>query len=129
MVDIAKQLKYFARQPRARAKCSKSSQKYVLWGCFSYIKSRGKRNAENKRETIAQYEQAYLADSTMENAENVMNANPWKPNTLVGPEQWISYEAMLTWSMLEEEELNDFAMFMYCKLNQPDLDHARDLFD
>ena len=47
----------------------------------------------------------------------------------VGPEQWISYQAMLTTSMLEEEELNDFATFMYCRLNQPNTDHPKDLFD
>ena len=84
---------------------------------------------KNSSELIAKYEQEYLADSSHENARNLMDINPWKPNTLVGPKQWISYEAMLTWSMLEEEELNDFAVFMYCKLNQPDLDHPKDLFD
>ena len=47
----------------------------------------------------------------------------------VGPDQWISYQAMLTSSMLESEELNDFATFMYCRLNQPDMDHPKDLFD
>ena len=47
----------------------------------------------------------------------------------VGPEQWISYQAMLTSSMLESEELNDFATFMYCRLNQPDTDHPKDLFE
>ena len=47
----------------------------------------------------------------------------------MGPEQWVSYQAMLTSSMLEEEELNDFATFMYCRLNHPDTDHPKELFD
>lgn len=47
----------------------------------------------------------------------------------VGPAQWVSYQAMLTSSMLESEELNDFATFMYCRLNEPDTDHPKELFD
>ena len=35
---------------------------------------------------------------------------------------------MLTESMLDAKELNDFATFMYCKLNQPDTDHPKELF-
>ena len=46
----------------------------------------------------------------------------------MGTEQWISYQVMLTASMLEEEELNDFATFMYCRLNYPDTDHPKELF-
>jgi len=116
LVYIAKQLKYFARQPRSL-------------GCRLGYRCRRRRNAVNTTEIIAQYEEEYLADSSIENAAKLLNVSPWKPNTLVGPEQWISYEAMLTYSMLDEKELNDFTVFMYCKLNQPDLDHARDLFN
>jgi len=119
LVNIAKLLKYFGRQPR--------SLKY-LGGCHG-CHGRRRRNALNTIEIIAQYKEEYMADSSMENAAKLMHVNPWKPNTLVGPEQWISYEAMLTYSMLDEKELNDFTVFMYCKLNQPDLDHARDLFN
>ena len=119
LVNIAKLLKYFARQPR--------SLKY-LGGCHG-CHGRRRRNALNTIEIIAQYKEEYMADSSMENAAKLMHVNPWKPNTLVGPEQWISYEAMLTSSMLEEKALNDFTVFMYCKLNQPDLDHAKDLFN
>ena len=118
LVNIAKLLKYFGRQPR--------SLKYH-GGCYKY--GRRRRNAEDTTEIIAQYEEEYLADSSIENAAKLLNVSPWKPNTLVGPEQWISYEAMLTNSMLDEKELNDFTVFMYCKLNQPYLDHARDLFN
>jgi len=35
----------------------------------------------------------------------------------------------MTASMLESEELNDFATFMYCRLNQPDTDHPKELFE
>jgi len=118
LVNIAKQLKYFGRQPR--------SLKYH-GGCYKY--GRRRRNAVNTTEIIAQYEEEYLAESSIENAKKLLDVNPWKPNTLVGPEQWISYEAMLTSSMLDEKALNDFTVFMYCKLNQLDLDHARDLFN
>jgi len=40
----------------------------------------------------------------------------------VVPDQWVSYEAMLTSSMLKADQLKDFATFMYCRLNQPDID-------
>ena len=43
--------------------------------------------------------------------ENLITVSPWHLNTLTGPDQWISYEAMLTSSMPEEEEINDFAVF------------------
>ena len=54
---------------------------------------------------------------------------PIQVRTLEGPDQWISYEAMLTESMLGSEELNDFATFVFCKLNQPELDHPANLFN
>jgi len=155
MVNIAKQLKYYARQPRRGCRGRRPSNgynsydRYNSYGCtrtfsrptrptrrpyrYRYRNrdglSRGKRDALNKTEIITQYEQEYLTESSKENAWRLMEVNPWKPNTLLGPKQWISYEAMLTWSMLDEKELNDFAVFMYCKLNQPDLDHVKNLFD
>lgn len=115
MVNIARQLKYFnsKRQPPA------TRARYY-----------GKRSAENvTREDIVAYEKAYLADSSYENAANLVKVAPWTGHQLLGPDQWISYEATLTKFMLDEEELNDFAVFMYCKLNQPELDHPKDLFD
>ena len=116
MVNIARQLKYFnsKRQPRSAGRA-----RYY-----------GKRSAENvSREDIVAYEKAYLADSSYENAARLESVAPWKGNQLLGPDQWIAYEAMLTKIMLDEEELNDFAVFMYCKLNQPELDHPKELFD
>merc|ERR1712032_332793 len=78
---------------------------------------------------IADLEGEYLSNPTHETALSLLEARPWKGSSLVGPEQWISYQAMLTSSMLESEELNDFATFTYCRLNQPDTDHPKDLFD
>merc|ERR1719184_640654 len=78
---------------------------------------------------IADLENNYLFNPTHETALILLEARPWKGKSLVGPEQWISYQAMLTSSMLESEELNDFATFMYCRLNQPDTDHPKELFD
>ena len=145
MVRIAKQLKYFARQPR-RGCPRQSSRSYRSYNSYDdscmlsrrrysapsrrYLRpTRGKRDVTNQTEIIEQLEEQYLEDSSKENAWKLMSLKPWKANTFTGPEQWVSYEAMLTWSMLSDEELNDFAMFIYCKLNQPGLDHTKDLFD
>jgi len=125
MVNIAKTLKYFARQPRARADLTRYKFKN-----YNKDKIQRKRRDTNKpEENVTQLEQAYLADSTIENADKLLDVNPWHPNTFTGPEQWIQLEAMLSASMLEEEELNDFSVFMYCKLNEPNLDHVKDLFE
>ena len=84
----------------------------------------------NKNQTalIKKYEQAYLNNSSKENMEKLINLKPFKVNTLVGPEQWISYEAMLKMAMLDDRQMRDFATFMYCRLNEQ-LDHPKDLFD
>jgi len=125
MVNIAQQLKYFNSMRRPRNGRAVASRDYsVLGGLFNY--KRDKRSAD---EDITEYEETYLTHSNKENAEQLLAVRPWIPNTLQGPEQWVSYEAMLTKSMLNEEELNDFAVFMYCKLNQPELDHPKELFD
>ena len=68
-------------------------------------------------EALSAAEQEYLADSSQENAMRLLELRPWTPNTLTGPEQWVSFEAMLTTLMLNQEELTDFATFMFCKLN------------
>eukprot|EP00092_Neocalanus_flemingeri_P079212 GFUD01098668.1.p1 GENE.GFUD01098668.1~~GFUD01098668.1.p1 ORF type:complete len:154 (+),score=44.50 GFUD01098668.1:2-463(+) len=127
MVHIAKSLKYLARQPRAKQIPQITDPELNL--ILETGRQRSKRNVENTTEMIAQYQQEYLDNSSPENAFKIMELNPWKPKTLVGPKQWVSFEALLTWSMLDEEELNNFAVFMYCKLNQPELDRAKDLFD
>jgi len=94
-------------------------------------KSDDNKNAdlEVDKNKIADLEGEYLSNPTHETATSLLEARPWKGKSLVGPEQWISYQAMLTSSMLESEELNDFSTFMYCRLNQPDTDHPKELFD
>merc|ERR1711971_831931 len=84
---------------------------------------------EEEEANIADLEGEYLSNPTHETALSLLEARPWKGNSLVGPEEWVSYQAMLTASMLESEELNDFATFMYCRLNQPDTDHPKELFE
>jgi len=137
MANIARQLKYFdsKRRPRAMVEnfkynCDKQQfapQSDGYADCRR--KKRAAENTESDEVEIADLEQEYLTNPTHEAAYNLLHARPWKSNTLVGPEQWISYQAMLTTSMLEEEELNDFATFMYCRLNQPNTDHPKGLFD
>eukprot|EP00092_Neocalanus_flemingeri_P079211 GFUD01098667.1.p1 GENE.GFUD01098667.1~~GFUD01098667.1.p1 ORF type:complete len:214 (+),score=48.48 GFUD01098667.1:2-643(+) len=120
-------IKYLALKPRAKQIPQITDPELNL--ILETGRQRSKRNVENTTEMIAQYQQEYLDNSSPENAFKIMELNPWKPKTLVGPKQWVSFEALLTWSMLDEEELNNFAVFMYCKLNQPELDRAKDLFD
>ena len=74
------------------------------------------------------YEAAYLENSSPENARQLLKVRPWVSNTLVGPEQWVSYEAMLTASMLTQDQLNNFATFMYCKLNKGEQEQPIGLF-
>merc|ERR1711971_1259004 len=94
-------------------------------------KSEDNKNSglEEEESNIADLEGEYLSNPTHETALSLLEARPWKGNSLVGPEEWVSYQAMLTASMLESEELNDFATFMYCRLNQPDTDHPKELFE
>merc|ERR1712156_653937 len=130
LAHIAKKLKYFqqetrmARNLKAAINCGGvHAKRYREYEC------RRKRSAEdNEGATISELEEEYLANPTQETAMSLLDKNPWEGNSLVGPEQWVSYEAMLTVSMIDDEELNDFATFMYCRLNQPDTDHPNDLF-
>jgi len=134
MANIARQLKYFQskRIPRGGRGCERKDRYGFLGikGVNKYGCNRKKRSAdEGGIERISALEKEYFANPTVATADRLLHARPWKGNTLVGPEQWVSYEAMLTSSMLESEELNDFATFMYCRLNQPDTDHPQGLFD
>jgi len=139
MVHMAKKLKYFQQQARmARTLqqvfspgCTTQGYEYYSQGYYG----RGPGGCRRKRETgddkqvkIAHLEEEYLVNPTHETAMNLLDEKPWKGNTLVGPQQWIPYQAMLTASMIDEEEVNDFATFLYCRLNQPGTDHPKDLF-
>merc|ERR1711972_555797 len=148
MANIARQLKYFTsnrmpREGRARYKQKYGAikQKYDRPPVIVSVpvqtpaqpgfvrKKRTAEEADIDEREISTLEQEYFANPTVETADKLLDARPWKGNTLVGPEQWVSYQAMLTSSMLESEELNDFATFMYCRLNQPDRDQPKELFD
>jgi len=138
MANIARQLKYFQSERMPRNGRARYKQKYgstkLKYGTPPALsdapQQRKRRNADEVDSAkISDLEEEYFANPNVETADRLLDARPWKGNTLVGPDQWISYQAMLTSSMLESEELNDFATFMYCRLNQPDTDHPKDLFD
>jgi len=130
MAKIAKQLKYFGSKRTPRS-CGPQRLNWDIYLSLRYgcERERDAENGEFDESKIVKLEEEYLANPIHETAAGLLHAKPWKSNTLVGPQQWVSYQAMLTFSMLEEEELNDFATFMYCRLNQPDTDHPKDLFD
>jgi len=142
MANIARQLKYFQSRRSPRATCGFDLRAYLnAYGpCGGIsIKLRAyqlpkqqKREAERpdlNEQAIAQRESTYLENPNRETALRLLQVRPWDGNSLVGPEQWASYQAMLTASMLGPEQLNDFATFMYCRLNHPDIDHPQELFE
>merc|ERR1712222_50393 len=145
MANIARQLKYFQSKRRPRQLCNtlrvyirayrnygdscSSTRTYGTLSLPLPTRIQKRSAAELDKAMIADLEGEYLSNPTHETALSLLEARPWKGSSLVGPEQWISYQAMLTSSMLESEELNDFATFMYCRLNQPDTDHPKELFD
>ena len=53
-------------------------------------------------------------------SEDLEAVGGWKPNTVTGPQQWVTYSAMLTSSLSSGQMIRDFATFIYCKLNHPD---------
>eukprot|EP00092_Neocalanus_flemingeri_P043476 GFUD01047923.1.p1 GENE.GFUD01047923.1~~GFUD01047923.1.p1 ORF type:complete len:503 (-),score=125.73 GFUD01047923.1:62-1495(-) len=77
---------------------------------------------ELTEEELQFLEQQYLTSSNLSNAEKLLEANPWLPGTLEGPDQWSSFQAMLTVSMPDSQGLNHLATFLFCKLNHPQLD-------
>ena len=151
VVNIARQLKYRARRARARCLTSDSYNTYDSYnGCSNeyddYNQSpaapstlirpvkrektkrtrlRGKR--ETSESQILSLRQEYLGNSSKHTARQLLSVQPWVPGTLAGPEQWLSYSAMLTVSLPSQQGITDFATFIYCKLNLP-LDHPADLF-
>jgi len=151
VANVAKTLKYYGskRTPRARGgnfgtycggdtfeKYCGGGSTFKTYGCSRPRASCGgaqlvvssNRQKRSDDDRIAEYEAAYLANSSPENARQLLNVRPWVSNSLEGPEQWVSYEAMLTYSMLTQEQINDFATFMYCKLNQGEQEQLIGLF-
>ena len=130
MVNIAKQLKYRARQGRARpsaALCGPSARFYRGYRSYRGYISQCRRKREATKDK-AELEEAYLKNSTKDTAEDLLAVSPWTPGNFTGPDQWISYSAMLTYSLPSIQGIRDFATFIYCKLNKAELDHPVDLF-
>jgi len=109
LAGISKTLKYRARSGRAR------NDRYD-----SYIefRGRGKRSAM-KEEEIVKLKEEYLNNTNLDTAWALLRAGGWKPSTVTGPKEWVTYSAMLYTSLPTEEGIKDFATFLYCKLNQP----------
>merc|ERR1712215_538690 len=139
VANIAKQLKYRgsrSRQGRAKNNCETYEEYYRSYGgcgCSCGIggptKSRGKRSSDEDSDIqIKQLQEEFLKESNHENAGKLLAVAPWIPGNFTGSDQWISYSAMLVYSMPSDVELQDFATFIYCKLNEPDNDHPADLF-
>ena len=151
VVNIARQLKYRAR--RARARClSSASESYNTYdsynGCSNEYddytglsvssprpliraKETKRKRLRGKREAsvdeMRRLREEYLNNSNKLTARDLLSADPWIPGTLAGPDQWLSYSAMLTFSLPSQQGIRDFATFIFCKLNQH-RDHPADLF-
>eukprot|EP00091_Calanus_sinicus_P008316 TRINITY_DN2034_c0_g1_i7.p1 TRINITY_DN2034_c0_g1~~TRINITY_DN2034_c0_g1_i7.p1 ORF type:complete len:306 (-),score=61.42 TRINITY_DN2034_c0_g1_i7:125-1042(-) len=128
LARFAKNMKYFARQPRAR----QTTERWTAegWGARQLQKREAEdaNNDDNGESLIAQREQEYLDNANTETALNLLKVSPWVPGTFAGPDQWLSRSASVTYAMITEEQIRDFATFIFCKLNQPEFDHPRDLF-
>lgn len=138
MANMARQLKYFQSKRTPRSRCSLRIYIRIYWGSSCGGGREPQALARQRREAgengfdeqaIAERETTYLENPNRETALSLLQVRPWDGNSLVGPEQWVSYQAMLTASMLGPEQLNDFATFMYCRLNYPDIDHPQELFE
>ena len=77
---------------------------------------------------VDEAEKNYIENTNAETAEALLDSREWVPNSLQGPDQWVSYEAMLVSSMPNEQELMNFVTFIFCKLNHPELDLSESLF-
>jgi len=132
VINIAKQLKYRARTGRARTGCCESYDKYRKWGgcgCSGggTILQQQKRSVLDEEE-VSQLQNEYLLNSNEESASRLLKVSPWIPGNFKGPHEWISYSAVLTTSLPDDDGIKDFATFMYCKLNKPEEDHPADIY-
>ena len=82
---------------------------------------RTKRSAGDAQaeDDLHKLEQEYLNNTNQDTAWALLNAGGWRPNTVTGPKEWVTYSAMLYTSIPTDTEIKDFATFLYCKLNQP----------
>ena len=70
---------------------------------------------------IARLKLEYLENSNKRTAAALLATGGWQPNTVTGPDQWITYSAMLTHSLPSDQQIRDFAAFIFCKLNYPEV--------
>ena len=87
MANIAKQLKYFGskRRPRKAPQLCIPRPRlniYIRLGYGCGRKKRAAENTESDEAEIAELEQEYLANPTHEAANSLLDARPWKTNTL-----------------------------------------------
>ena len=90
MANIARQLKYFESKRRPRAKAPPRINLGYGGGCLGWSiniyvcrKKRAAENTESDEAKIADLEQEYLTNPTHETAFSLLDARPWKTNTLV----------------------------------------------
>merc|ERR1719309_712240 len=106
VANIAKQLKYRgsrSRQGRAKNNCE-TYDKYRKYGCGcscgKEIKSHRKRSTDEDSDIqIEQLKEEFLKESNIENAGKLLAVAPWIPGNFTGSDQWISYSAMLIYSL------------------------------
>merc|ERR1719213_535614 len=132
VVNIAGQLKYRARSGRAKpgpAPAGCASRRYESYWCglFTNDYVSQKRKRDTREDDLSRLREEYLNNSNKETAMDLLSVDPWIPGTLARPDQWVSYSAMLTYSLPSQQGIRDFATFIFCKLNQPG-DHPADLF-
>lgn len=138
LAGISKTLKYRARNGRARNRNGRPrdanldlyiSDDCIEWnlyiGCVApttrpTVQSRPSRSKRSAEEDIARLEGEYLNNTNKDTAWALLGAGGWKPNTVTGPKEWVPYSAMLYASVPTDQQITDFATFLFCKLNQPE---------
>jgi len=124
LAAISKTFKYRARTGRKLGQCHGDGGGTYNSGSIynnnggSGSGCRGKRSVETEEE-IVRLKEEYLNNTNQDTASALLRSGGWKPNTVTGPKEWVTYSAMLYTSLPTQEEIKDFATFLYCKLNQP----------
>ena len=120
LASIAEQLRVKqSNGGKARIRCFSYAGGYSPCGFGGGMETiqlakRRKRSLNNDYESL---QQAYLENSNKETAFDLISLGKWTPGTLKGRKQWVNYAAMLTYSMINEQEIKNFATFLFCKLS------------
>merc|ERR1711963_1146439 len=103
MANMARQLKYFQSKRAPRSRCSLRIYIRIYWGSSCGGGREPQALARQRREAgengfdeqaIAEREKTYLENPNRETALSLLQVRPWDGNSLVGPDQWVSYQAM-----------------------------------